>query len=475
LRWWFGWPARRRRLRELERRATLLDRRVTRLASTRAGRVMVLSHMGISQRIGVPGVDRPVDPNLGGVIDRLRATGEDPTVIGLGLDHRVDADWPAIEADDDLIPQTIVQSRWGAPDPPDPAPEEMVRSLDATLAVALDVDGIDLGPALLAELRSFVRSGLPVTRRQIPRVGRLLDELRPGAILLTHEGIRTPWLVAAGRLGVPTFAVQHGVIYPTHPGYAHARHPGLVLPTRTFVFGDYERDVLLDHGGYRDDEVAVSGSPRVDLDSPTGEAPASTERERVAVRRELGVGDGDRMLVISTVNLPFIRRFHVVQMLARLFDGPLPGVHLVFKKHPGELDDGPYEILLAGLARAGGYAPHRLTVVREIDLYRLLRAADAHLGLRSTVLTDAVVVGVPNLIAAVQAHGDMLGYVQAGVARPVRDVDELRAALTDPQPQAEAARTAFLERHFRSGDASARIAAAIGATRSAAAVEAGGG
>ena len=66
-----------------------------------------------------------------------------------------------------------------------------------------------------------------------------------------------------------------------------------------------------------------------------------------------------------------------------------------------------------------------MTVTRDVDLYRLLRAADAHLGLRSTVLTDAVVVGAPNLIALVQAHADLLGYVDAGVARPVHDAAEL--------------------------------------------------
>ena len=167
------------------------------------------------------------------------------------------------------------------------------------------------------------------------------------------------------------------------------------------------------------------------------------------------------MLVVSTVNLPFVRRFHVVQMLEQMLGGPLPGIHVVFKKHPGELDDGPYEELLEGLARAGGYTPPPMTVVREVDLYGLLRAADAHLGLRSTVLTDAVVVNVPNLVATVQAHADMLGYVDAGVARPVGNRTELLEALADPRPADPAARTAFLERHFLPGDASERIARAV--------------
>jgi hypothetical protein len=77
------------------------------------------------------------------------------------------------------------------------------------------------------------------------------------------------------------------------------------------------------------------------------------------------------------------------------------------------------------------------------------------------VLTDAVVAGAPNLIALVQAHADLLGYVEAGVARPVRDASELMAALDDPRPMDPDARTAFLARHFRAGDASERIATAV--------------
>jgi hypothetical protein len=144
-----------------------------------------------------------------------------------------------------------------------------------------------------------------------------------------------------------------------------------------------------------------------------------------------------------------------------MLGGPLPGIHVVFKKHPGELDDGPYQALLSGLARAGGYDAPPVTIVREVDLYRLLRAADAHLGLRSTVLTDAVVVGVPNLIATVQAHADILGYVEAGVARPVRNRGELLDALANPQPADAAARAAFLEHHFLPGEASEGIARVV--------------
>jgi hypothetical protein len=249
------------------------------------------------------------------------------------------------------------------------------------------------------------------------------------------------------------------VLYPTHPGYADRRHPKLTLPSCTFVFGAYERRVL-ESGAYRPDEVSVSGSPRLDLDAATS-SHFSADAERAAVRRELGVAEGDRMLVVSTLHLPVLRRSHLVHMIEILLGGPLPEVHVVFKQHPGERDEGPYRQLLTGLARAGGYEPPPITVIRDIDLYRLLRAADAHLGQYSTVLTDAVVVGTCNLIAMVDGLADLLGYVSAGVARPIHDIGELREALADPPVIEPHERAVFLDDHFEPGEASDRVARVI--------------
>ena len=69
--------------------------------------------------------------------------------------------------------------------------------------------------------------------------------------------------------------------------------------------------------------------------------------------------------------------------------------------------------------------------------------------------------GTNNLIALVEASGNLLGYVAAGVARPVTRVADVRAALDHPQAAHPAARQTFIEDHFRPGGASDRIVAAI--------------
>jgi hypothetical protein len=452
---------------EHRRRITVLQTRLTRMSAGTAARVVVLAVPSNYQSIGAAGDLRRQDPNLGSVIAALGKAGHEPVVIGWRMNTGREHDWRSLELDEHLLPSDLVQSRWGRPEDDrraETAVEAVVARLAALPATPLRLGVADLAGPFVAALQAILRQVIDVDVHELARAERLIADLAPRAILMSQEGGRTAWLIAGARARVPTFAIQHGVLYRTHPGYPSVRHPALVLPTLTFVYGDYSRRVLL-AGAYDEAQVEVSGSPRVELDQRSDalvDAVAARSTERIGVRRELAVAEADRLLVVSTLNLEFVRRSHFVHMLERTLGGPLPGVHVVFKQHPAERDQGPYRALLEGLAEAGGYDPPPISVVRDIDLYRLLRAADAHLSLFSTVLTDAVEAGTPNLIAIVEGHADLLGYVQAGVAQPVSSVTDVMAALDHPVATEPVARRTFLDDHFRPGVPSQRIVEAIG-------------
>ena len=283
---------------ERRRRQAVLDARVEAAIAGRSPRVVVLTMPSSYQRIGRAESGARRDPNLGAVIARLPDVGLEPILVGVGMQSRRDADWAIAEADPRLLPTSYLATRWGRPEDEARATvavAAVIAALHSLPEVPFDLAGLPMTASLVAELEAVAGHVVEQDVRQLDRVERLIAEVRPVSVLLTQEGHRTPWLMAAARASVPSFALQHGVLYPTHPGYPDRRHPLLIVPTRTFVYGEYERRVL-EAGAYRPDEVAVSGSPRLDLDA-SAMVEATDGSERAAVRDELGVAAGDRMLV----------------------------------------------------------------------------------------------------------------------------------------------------------------------------------
>ncbi len=452
---------------ELARRRAIVERRLVDLSppvDAHGGLLVVLEHA--AQRVETPDGPRWMNAYLGPIVDRLRGTALAPIEVEIRTRLDDDAAWDRLTApgSERTLPADVI---WSMPSGGDAAGRtgraEAAAAAIESDAAPLVAFGVDLGPVLGARVAELTRASFAGQIRNVGRLRSLLARLRPTAVLLADEYHRQEWLTAARLEGIPTVAVQHGMIYRWHTGYMHADRPPLLrLADRTYVFGDWERRMLTDLSVYRRDEVRVSGSPRLDLLTPASsdEDGPAREEDRASVRAELDIAPADRLVVISGTWGPIYRRFHYPIALAALVDRPLPGVHLVVKLHPGEPDEGPYRAVIEGAARSRGFAPPPVTIVQAVDLYRLLRAADAHVGVQSTVLTEAVATGTLNLLADTVAAADLLGYVEAGVAIPIRDGGDLLVAL-DEGPGAigsPEARQAFLDDHFRPGSASKRIA-----------------
>ena len=450
------------RVRSALRRARI-DRRVRRLAAE-PPRLLVLVSPSDRQVITTADGPRERNPFLDPVIDAFAGSALDPIVLELGGTSDGD-DWARLAAVSGArtIPGELLATRFSRPaDVATAARVEAAVARVAAISAPLVVGRVDLGPLVRVELVNGIRGALAGRLRDLPRMRRLLRRLHPAGILLVNEYGRPEWLAAAHAEGIASAAIQHGIIHRYHVGYMYPeRAPELILPTRTFVFGDYEAHLLTEESVYRPEEVVVAGSPRLDLAALAEPDAASRAAARAAVRAELRVAEGDRLVVVSTTAAAVLTRFGVMPALGRLFDHPLPRVHLVIKLHPAETDGSRYERLIEGIAAARGMPAPPVTVIKAIDLYRLLAAADAHVGSYSTVLTEATVIGTPNLLAAADAGGDLLDYEEAGVARPVRDgadlLRELDTAEAGETPAASAARAAFVREHFLRGAAAPRI------------------
>ena len=435
------------RRRQLERRRVEVERRFERLRGQPGALLVLTEH--IRQRVqtdkGAMRINAYIDP----ILDRLVGTTLRPFEVQLDATTTDDQRWNDLRRRRHAGSKDVLKARYRLPDDRAEAADRAMPIVQAVEGARepFRVDGVDLGPMFRAEVLRLARH-IPRRLSDIAWIRRFLHDARPTGILMTNEYSRIEWVVAAHAEGVLVASVQHGIIHPWHLGYVYSSAPrNAPFVDRLYVFGAWERRLVTASPG-KPDSIVVSGSPRLDI------VQVATASIRASVRGEIGVREDERMVVVSTSWADLARRVDLPVAIGRLVDRPLPGVHFVFKLHPSEEDEGPYRQIVERVAHSLGIEPPRVSIVQHVDLYRLLAAADAHIGLYSTVLTEAVVVGTRNLLMA----RDLLGYVEAGVATRIANGGDLLHALDDPSTVAsESDRRQFLADHFRGGSASTRI------------------
>ena len=460
-----GLLPRQRQARLVRSREAQVLKRLADFSHSKAPVILVLTQTVIHQTVTRGRYRRRVNPFLDSILEHLRSSPLRPLILELDTRLRDESVGRRLTSREgrDTLPGDLLHWVFERPGDLEEARQEASGVAVSVRAAqgSLPASGIELGPALTEAVASYVDRSLAAVLRVSITARRLIERLRPAALLMIFEYGNVEWTGAAHTFRVPVAAVQHGVIHPWHPGYVHgSRPPGLPIADRTYVFGQYERRLLLQQSVYRDGEVRVVGSPRLDLAESLGDAGPKPGRPgiRAAVRAELGIALDELVLLVTTTNGDFLHRVLIPATLEPLFDRELANVHVVFKVHPREPDDDFYPTLIAEFARMKGFRPPALSVVRDYDLYRLLAAADAHLGLYTTVLTEAVMAGIPNLVPGDSPSADILDYVRTGVAQRVRNGGELLAALAgEPSVEDEEARRVFLADHFAAGPAGRRI------------------
>jgi UDP-N-acetylglucosamine 2-epimerase len=259
-------------------------------------------------------------------------------------------------------------------------------------------------------------------------MAQVRSSVRPGVACLYAEssGWGRAALAACRAAGVPTVAVQHGILYPKYYSYRHdPDEDACPRPDRTAVFGEAARRLLQEMGRYPAHTLVTTGSPKFD-DLLRG----ARERDRDSLRRRLGVGEGERLVVVAS-RFRAIRRTH--QAIGTAFPSfvraveSLPGVRALVKPHPAEPADAYGGVLRREDARRVAVLPP------GADLVELLHAADALVTVESLAAVEALVLGRPVVVLNMPTH--LRDLVDQGVALGVGAGEDplpaLRAALFD--------------------------------------------
>jgi UDP-N-acetylglucosamine 2-epimerase len=281
----------------------------------------------------------------------------------------------------------------------------------------------------MASVRDTFLRQFPWTMRSYLEVDAVLLREKPDVLVLYAEssGLGRAAVAAARARGVPSVAVQHGIMYPQYYSHEHApdelEEDPVPIPSRTAVFGELARKLLIERGSYPEDRIVVTGSPKFDalVKGASGYDPAAT-------RRALGVPAGARFLVLAT---RWSAVSPVFEDLVRAVE-TLPGVFLFVKPHQAESPTAYREVALrlsAGRTRI---------LSAEKDLLELLFASDGLITVDSFASSEALVLGRPVLV--LNLPGNLGPLVDRGVALGVRRGESIAKALEALLFDAETAR-----------------------------------
>ncbi len=287
---------------------------------------------------------------------------------------------------------------------------------------ALSHRGVFLGSEALASFRDTFLRQIPWSIRAYHEVESVLAVERPDVLVLYAEssGRGRAAVLAARQSGIPSFAVQHGIMYPQY--YSHEHEPeeleredegeAVPIPSCTAVFGSLAKDLLVDRGGYPEDRILVTGSPKFDA-----LVEAAAGYDAAEARRIVGVPEGAQFLVLasrfSAVGPVFEELVEAVEHLDDLW--------LLVKPHQAE-SPTPYVEVLSRLS------PSRSRLVDpSMNLLELLFASDGLITVDSFASSEALVLGRP--VVVVNLPSNLASLVDRGVALGVARGASIEAAL----------------------------------------------
>ena len=294
----------------------------------------------------------------------------------------------------------------------------------------------------------------------------IVRHIGPQAAVLTDENTGNQALKTALHLaGIPTIAVQHGVIHGDHLAYIYPKGTApesVGLCDVTCVYGEYERDLLTNQSIYPDANVVVTGQVQMDRRKAGQRRWGQRSNEAKEFRTATLPAGYDRLLLLCSQDT--YRSFMAPRILQALSESNRRNF-LVIRPHPRERNIGFWDEAID----AHGVTD-RAIVQHTGTLDNWLDACDVHLSTNSTVLAEAAVFGRGNITIGSAHFGDSTGSLQDRVAIELDDypsLDDAVACWLDATPEKqlehEANRQRFIERHFHrlDGRTGERIAGVV--------------
>lgn len=254
---------------------------------------------------------------------------------------------------------------------------------------------------------------------------KALKIIEPRAILASCEycSMGRLAIIAGDEKGIPTIAMQHGVITRTHEGCIFSKQEKTTfnsdadrrpLPRYTLLYGNKYKEILSKNSTYPQNSLIVTGQPRYDLMYNLKKSfDKSQFMEQYKLQPPIIVWMSD-----STV-LSEIETQYTIESFLRVLED-MPEICLFIKPHPIDPVTAIYDPLLKY---------KNVILSKEVNTYHLIEASSLVITKDSTTGMEAVALNKPLIVLNLSGTPDVVDYVEEGVALGVYREEELLPAI----------------------------------------------
>ncbi len=286
-------------------------------------------------------------------------------------------------------------------------------------------NGADLYSQMENEIDFYFYVLFPHAVTYIEMAKRMIEIEKPDLILIQNEyGYFERALVIAGKLkGIPTLAVQHGIITPMHHGYMFNKdiRGTIILPDITCVYGRYYYDLLTKNSIYDPEQVVVTGQPRYDILYDVANVYSKNRFLKtygIDVKSKIVLWTTQSHGISDEENRKYLKLiFEVMQNIRH--------ITLIIKQHPGEGEK--YTRMIRDYM--GQYDVDSVITQKNSDTYEQLYVCDLMITKNSTTAIEAVALNKPVIVLNLSGEPDIVNYVEEGIALGVYRENDLKTAI----------------------------------------------
>lgn len=268
----------------------------------------------------------------------------------------------------------------------------------------------DLKDIFLYNILSGIESKYYSELNEILQAEKFLKRRHVKKCITTDEGDRMRcFIIAANRLGIETYAVQHGILNVFCPEYIINTEYKNLVPNKTFVWGEKYKKILVENTNvYNDSNVYPVGQIRTDILFNFYKANKNQNGKIKILYATQFLRD---LLEPATEML-----FQSLNLLENEYE-------LIIKLHPADKYYDYYNMMVEK------NNIKNVEIVKDADIYQLINWCDVVVSVHSTVVVEGALLNKPSICIVLPKYNDAGGFIRDGISMGASSSMELKNEL----------------------------------------------